>query len=148
MTENNKKSRKYQKLLFLLPISIFTLFTACESVTDTDLDGKWLLKEVIQADGSVHQVDTVWYNFQNTLFMYQWYDKNGEERQYHQMYGFKIKESDNLIRLEMQYYSMPVDSFLMFTDWNSGIRSFNVDKKTSKSLILSSEGKEYHFTNF
>lgn len=119
---------------------------SCDSDKDTEIDGKWQLKEVMELDGSVHPVDTVWYNFQNTLFMYQLYDPENDTYPY--TFGVKYKESENTIRLEMHAWPVAVDSFLPLTDWENGIRTFHVDKKNNKTLILSADGKEYHFKKF
>jgi len=119
---------------------------SCEKDKDTELDGKWQLKEVMDIDGVVHPVDTVWYDFQNTLFRYQYYDT--AEKQYHWTHGLKTKEGEDRFRIELLPYAIPVDSFILFTDWKSGVRSFTVEKKTRTSLVLSSEGKEYRFKDF
>ncbi|MDL2209096.1 lipocalin-like domain-containing protein [Parabacteroides sp. OttesenSCG-928-O15] len=130
------------KLLLVLFTTGLLLFS-CKQDIETELDGKWLLREVITADGSVQKVDTVWYNFQNTLFMYQLYDAATDNYPY--FYGFKTKMDETHIRLEIKPYVYTVSDLLRQSDWESGTREFAIEQKTPKRLILSSEGKEYRF---
>ena len=47
------------------------LCVACRHEISDRLMGKWQL-QTVEAQGSIAQVDTVWYNFQSeSLFMYQ-----------------------------------------------------------------------------
>jgi hypothetical protein len=122
------------------------LLLSCEPDRGDKLDGKWLLKEVVQPDGTANAVDTVWYNFQNTLFMYQLYEPANDK--YRHIFGFKAWESDGRILLELKPDPVSVGSFLPFTDWKSDTRSFSIEKCSGSELVLSSEGQIYHFRKF
>lgn len=113
--------------------------TACDKMT-TDLEGKWQLKE-IEAGGVRTAVDTVWYNFQTSLFMYQLYEPATEE--YKVSYGLSYYDEGEEIRLELNN-----DALLPRTDWESRIRTFTIEKVSGKKLVLWSEGKRYYFDKF
>lgn len=127
-------------------ISLLLVITSCEPDRGDKFDGKWQLKKVVQADGTVNAVDTVWYNFQNTLFMYQLYEPANDN--YRHIYGFKDREGDDLLLLKMNPDPVSVESFLPFTDWETDTRSFSVTKCSGGELILNSEGAAYHFRKF
>ena len=48
------------------------LFVSCSKDTESKLFGKWQLQKV-EANGDVQNVDTVYFNFEHSLFMYQVY---------------------------------------------------------------------------
>lgn len=121
------------------------LVVSCGDDFENKLEGKWQLQKV-EANGQVHQVDTVWYNFQTSLFMYQIYIPATDSFRY--TYGYRTFEKDNQLLLELNSYAQPVEKFLPFTDWTSATRLFTIDKCTTKQLILSSEGKQYIFRKF
>ncbi|MDR2970228.1 MAG: lipocalin-like domain-containing protein [Tannerellaceae bacterium] len=132
--------KQYGILLALL------LLFSCEPDRGDKLDGKWLLEKVVKPDGTVNAVDTVWYNFQSTLFMYQLYEPTGKTYRY--IHGFKTWESGDRILLELKPDPVSVESFLPYTDWKSGARSFSVNKNSGSALVLDSEGQTYHFRKF
>ena len=136
------------KKYWIICVSFLLLTVSCEKDDKDDLEGKWQLREVIDAEGVVQKVDTVWYNFQNTLFMYQLYDATEETPVYRQCYGFKTKKDENKVLLELTSYTVTVDEFLPYTDWSTGSRTFTIEKVSGKQLILSSEGKQYKFHSF
>jgi len=127
-------------------ILTWVALVSCEPDRGDKLDGKWLLEEITSAEGAVQAVDTVWYNFQNTLFMYQLYDPATEK--YHHIYGFKSWENDNRILLEMKPNPVSLESFLPLTDWENANRSFEVKNSSKGKLTLESEGKTYSFRKF
>ena len=88
---------------------VVLMLNACASDKETDLDGKWQLLQ-IEVDGVIQQVDTVFYNFQNTLFSYQIYNPTTDT--YKQAFGFKTIQGDNDIQLDLQANK----GFLQLTD--------------------------------
>ena len=114
------------------------LLTACDSYT-TDLEGKWQL-ERIESGNQISQVDTVWYNFQTSLFQYQLY--NTTTQAYKTADGFNTYEKGKLV---LQLFS---EGILPYTDWTSRERDFSVEIKGHNTLILSSEGKKYYFRRY
>ena len=121
------------------------LFTACGQELNTPLEGKWQLQKV-EAGGQVTAVDTIYYNFQNTLFMYQIYSPASNS--YRSEFGFNSMPDDNTIIVELTDNPTPVKNFLPYTDWSEGTHRFTVDKMSSKQLILSSDDKTYTFRKF
>lgn len=132
------------KLLVLLLLLL--LLPGCDKDTDDKLEGKWQLREVIDGNNNTMQVDTVYYNFQTSLFMYQIYNRTTDT--YAQMYGHKTVKEDNSLFLEIRYYAENLASFMPLTDWDSPERTFSIDKLTGDILILSSESKQYIFSKF
>ena len=57
----------------LIAITCFVVALVSCNKVEHKLEGKWQLKTV-EANGVVQTVDTVWYNFQTSLFEYQLYD--------------------------------------------------------------------------
>lgn len=125
--------------------STILLIVSCSDNFEDKLEGKWQLQKV-ETNGEVHQVDTVWYNFQTSLFMYQIYVPATDSYRY--TYGYRTFEGDNQLLLELSSETQPIDKFLPFTDWTSATRLFTIDKCTAKQLVLSSEGKQYIFRKF
>ena len=103
------------------------LFVSCSKDTESKLFGKWQLQKV-EASGNVQNVDTVYFNFEHSLFMYQVYEKT--------------------LLLELENNPGPISKFLPYTDWNSSKQTYTIDKLESKQLILSREGKTYTFRKF
>ena len=124
---------------------LFGALISCDRA-EHKLEGKWQLKTV-EADGVVQTVDTVWYNFQTSLFQYQLYDAS---KGYLTMLGYKTLEDDKTLEIELikDEGSLPLDKFLSRTDWTTPKRLFRIEKSTVKNLGLSSEGKTYTFKKF
>lgn len=133
------------KWLFLIGI---LFFISCEKDQKDDLEGKWQLKEVTYSDGTTQVVDTVWYNFMNTLFMIQLYvpssDGNGV---YPYRHGLRNWVDSQTLFIELTDPE-PVEDFLPLTDWTKRTRTFTVEKITGSKLLLSSEGKTYLFRKY
>ncbi|MDL2256361.1 lipocalin-like domain-containing protein [Parabacteroides sp. OttesenSCG-928-K15] len=127
-------------------VVVILLFFSCKTDKDTELDGKWILREVVDADGTRQKVDTVWYNFQNTLFMYQLY--NAADDKYPYIHGLKTKEGDNRFHIKLENSPVSVGSFLPLTDWEDRERTFTIEKHSHNKLILNSEGKDYFFDKY
>lgn len=127
-----------KKKIMMAALALLAL-TACDKMT-TELEGKWQLKE-IEADGVRTEVDTVWYNFQTSLFMYQLYMPETEE--YKLSYGLSFFDEDDKVRLELNDAN-----FVPRTDWETRIREFVIKKIDRKKLVLESEGKTYYFDKF
>ncbi len=126
-------------------ICSFLLITACSKDTQSKLYGKWQLQEV-EVNGVVEKVDTVYFNFQQDLFMYQIYQPQTQTYSYR--YGYDIMEGEHTVHLELINDPGPLSSFLPLTDWSSAKRTYTIDKVSNKQLIMYSEGKTYTFRKF
>lgn len=118
---------------------------ACGDSLERQLEGKWQLKTVEQ-NGQIETVDTVWYNFQNSLFEYQVYVPAIDSVR--NMYGYKTLVDDQHLELELVSYFITIKDFLPLTDWSSPKRTFQIEESTGSRLTLSSEGKTYTFKKY
>lgn len=134
-----------KKMKYGLIAAVALLWAACSKDTEHKLEGKWQLQQV-EANGEIIQADTVFYNFQNILFMYQVYLAEFDSVSY--QYGYSTVEDENAITLELSNTPRLATDFLSRTDWNSKTRTFTIEKLNGKELILDSEGKRYLFRKF
>ena len=121
------------------------LFVSCSKDTESKLFGKWQLQKV-EASGNVQNVDTVYFNFEHSLFMYQVYVT--EIDSFRHQYGYNTLEGEKTLLLELENEPRPITKFLPYTDRNSSKQTYRIDKLESKQLILSREGKTYTFRKF
>jgi hypothetical protein len=126
-------------LLFL--ISCDKLFVEI-SGKEAELQGKW------QMDSA----DTVYYNFQNSLFMYQIYQKKGEISS---VYGYYTLYGDTALdlRLLREYAGFSLDhlgwdTLRSATGQDTIFKAFKIDEFTSKKLILHSNNGKISFHKF
>jgi len=134
--------------IILFFVSVFS-FLVCACTTDTNdrLEGKWQLRQ-IEFGGQTVTVDTAFYNFQTSLFMYQIYVAEMDTMRY--SYGFKELVDDNTLELELTTISdkNPASEFVKLTDWNGLKETFVIEKITGSQLILTRENKRYIFRKF
>lgn len=128
----------------LMALAVFLLW-ACNNETEDKLFGKWQLQKV-ETNGDMQQVDTVYFNFEHSLFMYQVYVPQIDS--FRHQYGYNTVEDEKTLRLELENNPGPISKFLPYTDWSSAIQTYTIDKLGSKQLILSREGKTYTFRKF
>lgn len=132
-----------KRIGLLLSLLAIFLWSACDSHT-TEFEGKWQLAE-IECAGDVTPVDTVWYNFQTSLFQYQIYDRTTD--QYLAVHGYHTYEN-GILSLDLFQSTEDERNFLERTDWDSAQRSFSVEEISREKLILSDDGKRYIFRKF
>lgn len=130
---------------YWLIAAVAIIMAACNDDIEHKLEGKWQLQQV-EADGVVIQADTVFYNFQNILFMYQVFIP--DSNMYVLQHGFNTLGEDNQLTLELSDVPRQAERFLPYTDWKSKIRTFTIEESNRKHLILNSEGKRYTFRKF
>jgi hypothetical protein len=127
--------------------SVF-FFSSCDKIfldvegKDADLQGKW------QMDNA----DTVYFNFQNNLFLYQIYRV---KNQMSGVYGYYILQGDTTI--DIQLLRTQASFSLDYLGWDTIYSSngndtihklFKIKKLTSKKLILSSDREDISFHKF
>ena len=115
----------------------------CDNSLEQQLEGKWQLKEVRQPEGQMERVDTVWYNFQTSLFEYQLYVPALDSMR--NLYGYKTLLGADSLELELISYFNTTQDFLPLTDWSAPKRLFRIVEQRGDRLVLESDGKEYHF---
>ena len=86
----------------LIAITCFVVALVSCNKVEHKLEGKWQLKTV-EANGVVQTVDTVWYNFQTSLFEYQLYDPAKDV--YRTNFGYKTLEGDTRLDLELHLWN-------------------------------------------
>ncbi|WP_075557417.1 MULTISPECIES: lipocalin-like domain-containing protein [Parabacteroides] len=130
---------------YWLIAAVAIIMAACNDDIEHKLEGKWQLQQV-EADGEVILADTVFYNFQNVLFMYQVYlpDSN----MYVLQHGFNTLKDENQLTLELSNVPRQATNFIKYTDWKETVRTFTIEESNRKHLILNSEGKRYTFRKF
>lgn len=121
------------------------LFASCNKDNQDKIFGKWQMQKV-EANGVTEAVDTIYYNFEHGLFMYQIYSPARDTFMFN--YGFSVFEKENKVLLELTDKPGDLDNFIHYTDWASVKRQFTIDKLSVKELILSSEDKSYTFRKF
>jgi hypothetical protein len=134
------------KLFFILCSAFF--FCACDKIF-LDIDGK---EADLQGKWQMDNADTVYYNFQNNLFLYQIYRV---KNQMSSIYGYYIMQGDTAIDIQLlrQQASFPLDYLrwdtLYASDGNDTIHKLlKINQLTSKKLILSSERETISFHKF
>ena len=144
MTGSNKQIKNTGRQLSWC-LGFFLLFASCNSDIGDRLEGKWQLQQV-ETNGVSEKADTVFYNFQTSLFMYQIYRPHTDA--FSSCYGFKMMETKNQLLLELTNYAVALQKFLPLTDWESASRRFTVEEITDKRLVLNGDGKRYTFRKF
>lgn len=125
-----------------LGILLMSLFAACSDNLERKIEGKWQLKTVSEGD-KVTVVDTVYYNFQNALFMYQ--IANGAAGTNAIMYGYKTEQNDGKeLLLELEDLKFVENR----TDWTELNTLFTVESVSNSKLTLKTNGKTYQFNKF
>ena len=109
---------------------------------DAELLGKW------QMDGA----DTVYYNFQNNIFLYQIYQKKGEISQAYGYYTL-YRDTGLDVRLLREYASLQLDylgwdTLHSVTGQDTIFKAFRIEKLSNKELILSSDEGKASFHKF
>ena len=127
----------------LMALALGLACGGCDNSLEQKLEGKWQLKEVKQQEGQVERVDTVWYNFQTSLFEYQLYVPALDSMR--NLYGYKTLLGADSLELELISYFNTTQDFLPLTDWSAPKRLFRIVEQRGDRLVLESDGKEYHF---
>jgi hypothetical protein len=128
--------KKYGLILLVL-----NLLMACDSLTRSELAGKWQLKTV-EKNGVETAVDTVWYNFQSkSIFALQVYVP--QQDNIYTLIGLR-KQQDDIVSIKLESTAN-----LAYSDWSGINRSFTIDHLDKKRLTLrSEEGFLYSFIKF
>lgn len=127
----------------LIVISIL-LFFACSKDEQSKLSGKWQIQQ-IEMNGNVVPVDTIYFNFESSLFQYQIYSPSSNS--YKSWVGYNSVNDGNQLLLELNDQNN-IKQFLHLTDWSEGKRLYTIEKLTNKRLTLSSENRTYTFRKF
>ena len=127
----------------LIVISIL-LFFACSKDEQSKLSGKWQIQQ-IEMNGNVLPVDTIYFNFESSLFQYQIYSPSSNS--YKSWVGYNSVNDGNQLLLELNDQNN-IKQFLHLTDWSEGKRLYTIEKLTNKRLTLSSENRTYTFRKF
>ena len=136
-----------KKALFFVTCSVLFL-VSCDKLfvgisgKEAELQGKW------QQDNA----DTVYYNFQNSLFMYQIYlnkDSIAQSYGYYNLYGDTAID----LRLLSEYTNFSWEqlgwtTFYSPTGQDTIFKSFKINELTDKKLVLQSNDGKISFHKF
>ena len=138
----------FMKKTLIFVICILSLLSSCDKLfvgisgKEADLQGKW------QMDGA----DSVYFNFQNSLFLYQIYEKKDVLSQafgYYTLY----KDSGLDLRLLREYSSISLDhlgwdTLVSITGQDTLYKAFKIEGFTKNKIVLSSEDKKISLHKF
>lgn len=130
---------------YWLIAAVAIILAACNDDIEHKLEGKWQLLQV-EVDGEVILADTVFYNFQNILFMCQVYIPAADS--FAVQYGFTTLKEEKQLTVELSDVPRPAAEYLKNIDWKETVRTFTIEESNRKHLILNSEGKRYTFRKF
>lgn len=121
-----------KKWFYFLCLSLLSLsITSCSDDDEDNLTNKWQLRQYEYADGTVQQVDSVFYNFAKGSFsaICLLPDKS-----YQTFFGnYSLQDDKISIILLPEYEGVLYDKYMGWTDYQ---RTFYVDELTSSTLRL------------
>ena len=136
-----KKTVFFVIFSILFMVSCDKLFVGV-SGKEVDLQGKW------QMDNA----DSVYYNFQNSIFQYQIYIT---ENNLSDVFGYYTLFEDNVLELRLlrEYASIQLDhlgwdTLYSVTGQDTIFKKFTINKFTKKQLILQSDKEKISFHKF
>jgi hypothetical protein len=136
-----------KKTLFFVTCGVLFL-VSCDKLF-INISGK---EAELQGKLQMDNADTVYYNFQNNLFLYQIYQTKDELSQ---VYGYYTLYGDTGIELRLlrEFADFPLDylgwdTLHSVTNQDTIFKTFKIKKFTSKKLILSSNNGEISFHKF
>lgn len=122
--------------LFVLFFSILVLVSCRDEYLDKGIEGRWQLREIINEDGSVSEVDTIFYSFKKSVFEYL---KLRDPYNYFHCFG-NYKIEDKTLKINVSHDSFEPEGYDQYFDWNSYDRNFQIKEHTSSRLQLEYEG--------
>ncbi len=127
---------------------------SCMNDDGTGWTGKWQLREYEYADGSVQQVDSIFYGFQKGTFLALCMNTSGQYETYYGYYGTEDDEITIVLWPDTTQESghqslVNSSSYKKFFDWgDSGERTFEVEELTNKKMRLSHDSVTYVFRKY
>ena len=141
MKKNNTKLIHW--ILVLISGAIL-LATSCDDKYRNDWFGKWQLRSIDTGSQSI-TVDSVYFNFQTDLFMYQILLPSADTT--YNYYGVNVIEGDS-IHLILENKPGVNNLFWKVSGWKDKEHTYAIKKMESKELILSDENGTYNFRKF
>lgn len=141
------------KMLLVLACVLLGL-TSCMNDGGSDWVGKWQLREYQYADGTVQQVDSIFYGFQKGSFLAYCMNEHGSYEGYYGYYKLKDDEISITLwpdsSLEDQHENLVSSpSYKKFFNWGeTGERTFKVEELTNKKMCLNYQGLKYVFRKY
>ncbi len=143
-----------KKGAFGLLAALMLAVTSCMNDDGTSWTGKWQLREYEYADGSLQQVDSIFYGFQKGTFLALCMNTSGQYETYYGYYG--TDEDEITITLwpdstqESGHRSLVTSSsYKKFFDWgDGGERTFQVEELSNKKMRLVHDSVTYVFRKY
>ena len=129
-----------KKIIFLTTLSFF-LFIACNDIS-YKLEGMWQLKTTTDDSGQITSIDSIYYSFQKGEYF--GYTLRINDKYSVKHFGYTHFPSDNQVIIEIEESFR--ENFLLNSDWNSYIESFEIKEVTSNRLVLFSERRQKMYT--
>jgi hypothetical protein len=130
------------RMLFAFVVAA-ALLAACVN-GESDLTGKWQLREYDYADGSVMREDSVFYNLQKGVFSAICVGSRGETFTFWGQYTLK----DGEICITLLPGSSKNPAFARYFGWDADERTFMVDRMTASNMVLEYDHTRYRFKKF
>jgi hypothetical protein len=135
--------------LLLSILCLFLICSSCDDYVERGIEGQWQMTNVIKADGSNQQVDSIYYSFKKGVFKYL-----RMETDLASYYAFgQYNEHDNQLNVNLtDFWTEPHQSALGWGTNTNGEyitqRAYTVKRKTSSALELELEGERYIFRKY
>ena len=139
--------RKCRRIFTLscLCLCILMGMSSCLNDGDSDWFGEWQLREYRYHDGTVQQVDSIFYGFQQGSFLARCMNRQGS---YETFYGYYQEQSDS-ITITLWEIDVNSESYKKFFDWGeTGSRAFKVEEKSDSRMCWEYKGLEYLFRKY
>jgi len=134
-----------RKISLLSLIAFSLLLISCgDDFKESGIEGRWQLQKKQTADGTIVQVDTVFYSFKKNVFEYL---KLTSPTEYYHIFGNYSTEGQSVSISIAEDSAEPKDCQVCF-DWDTLQRSFLIKDHTSSRLELESGGTVYFFRKY
>ncbi len=134
----------FRKLSLVILLSSILGFYSCSDDENSNLEGRWQMSQMETADGTKHDVDTIFYSFHKNVFQYLKLTSDTDT-----FMGFgNYSVMGGEIKVDLVWDSFRPYECDTCLGWNSLSRSFFVKKNTSSDLELESEGEILYFRKY
>ena len=125
---------------------------SCSNDVGHQMNGQWLLK-TINENGTISQVDTVFYSFQRgSIFSFTTFLPETNQEETTVSYGYVTLPSEKEMFIAMDtsryspnYFKNISPYFLQLSGWDNYYQLFRIEFINNDNMILSIKGKIYTF---
>lgn len=158
--------RGYYKIDIMKPIrylflTLLVSLLSCSKSMEKQLEGQFKLHTVLDTLGNITVVDTLFFNFQNTIFRCQWFDSKGKvisqpdgfyaladrSLELRLVYPYQTRDSLKIVSRNPIRYQVPIFPLFLDHDTLRKVR-FELVELSSKSLVLREKAITYMFERY